>query len=203
MFNFFGFYGVVGSGYGEDYCDYGYVCYYDGDCGFFEKVGDEIVLWFGDEDVVWCCEEDYCGCGFKDYIWFDECICEDVNDWLIEDWCVDVSDVIVSVSQGEVIFNGIVISCQVKCWVEDVVEDVLGVKYVQNNLCVVVIVIGSVFDCNWMQNEILIVEGGMLICIMGEKVQCCVFLFFFLMGEGYEVLFVLVGQVQWDGGEVF
>lgn len=145
-----GFYlGYVFFGFFDCYCFLNdYDCFYCGDyvccgdCDMWDCVGDEIVFWFGDEDVECCCEmdvcqdESYCGCGLKGYLCFDSCINEDVYDCLMDYLCLDVSDISVIVQDGEVILSGFVCCCGDKCVVEDCVELVMGVKNVQNNLCV-------------------------------------------------------------------
>lgn len=103
--------------------------------GFFERAGDEVRSWFGDEDAQSRRTMDqYRGRGPRDYTRSDDRIREDANDRLTDDWSVDASDVTVSVDKGEVTLSGTVSDRRAKRCAEDCVEDVSGVKHVQNNL---------------------------------------------------------------------
>jgi len=129
-------YGSGGQRFGEDYRQHGYTGggHDDDRRGFFERAGDEIASWFGDEDAARRREQDHRGRGPKDYIRSDERIREDANDRLTEDWRVDASNVTVAVQNGEVTLNGTVGTRQAKRHAEDIVDDISGVKHVQNNL---------------------------------------------------------------------
>ena len=105
-----------------------------GERGWFERAGDEVASWFGDEDAARRREQDHRGKGPAGYTRSDERIREDVNDRLTEDWRVDASQVEIEVSGGEVTLNGTVTSRDQKRRAEDLVEELSGVKHVQNNL---------------------------------------------------------------------
>jgi osmotically-inducible protein OsmY len=64
----------------------------------------------------------------------DERILEDACDALTEDWRVDARKIQVSVSNGEVTLEGTVPGRLQKRRAEDCVEDLSGVRHVQNNL---------------------------------------------------------------------
>ncbi len=102
--------------------------------GFFAKAGDEIASWFGDEDAARRREQDHRGRGPSNYTRSDERIQEDANEQLTRDWRVDASNITVKVEGGEVTLEGHVPSRDAKRRAEDCVEDVSGVKHVQNNL---------------------------------------------------------------------
>jgi hypothetical protein len=70
----------------------------------------------------------------KGYSRSDERIREDVCDRLMQRWEVDASDVDVQVKDGEVILSGIVGERRAKRVIEDIAEDVLGVKDVTNHI---------------------------------------------------------------------
>lgn len=157
-----------GQGFGRDYRDHGYGDYgrdRDNDRGFFEKAGDEIASWFGDEDAARRRDADHRGRGPKDYIRSDERIRDDVNDRLTDDWRVDASNIAVTVDKGEVTLNGTVSARTAKRRVEDIVEDISGVKHVQNNLRVVettATATSGAYQDNWSLNQRSTAEGGTL-----------------------------------------
>ena len=74
------------------------------------------------------------GRGPSGYSRSDSRIAEDVNDRLTDDWPLDASGVEVGVSEGEVTLTGTVDSRRDKRRAEDLVDDVSGVKNLQNNL---------------------------------------------------------------------
>jgi len=121
------------SRYGADYRDHGYAGEHN-ERGFFERAGDEIASWFGDEDAARRREQDHRGHGPADYTRSDERIREDVNDRLTEDRRLDARRITVAVSDGEVTLNGTVSDRADKRRAEDSVEDISGVRHVQNNL---------------------------------------------------------------------
>jgi hypothetical protein len=102
--------------------------------GWFERAGDEVASWFGNEEAAHRREEDHRGKGPSGYIRSDERIQEDANDRLTDDSRVDARNIQVSVSSGEVALDGTVASREQKHCAEDCVEDISGVKHVQNNL---------------------------------------------------------------------
>jgi osmotically-inducible protein OsmY len=125
------------GGYGDDYREHGYRSGSSSDDqsrGFIARAGDEIASWFGDEEAARRREADHRGRGPKDYTRSDERIKEDANDRLTEDPRVDASHITVAVSNGELTLNGTVTSRDAKRRAEDCVEDISGVKHVQNNL---------------------------------------------------------------------
>jgi osmotically-inducible protein OsmY len=74
------------------------------------------------------------GRGPKNYTRSDDRIREDVNDRLGDDDWIDASEIDVQVSSGDVTLTGTVNSRNEKRRAEDIVEQVSGVKHVQNNL---------------------------------------------------------------------
>jgi hypothetical protein len=101
---------------------------------WFERAGDEVASWFGDKGAARRREEDHRGKGPSGYIRSDERILEDANDRLTDDWGVDARNIQVGVASGEVTLDGTVGSREQKHRAEDCVEDISGVKHVQNNL---------------------------------------------------------------------
>jgi osmotically-inducible protein OsmY len=128
-----GTYSGGAGGYGEDYRDHGYASRQH-ERGFLQRAGDEVASWFGDDDAARRREQDHRGRGPADYTRSDERIREDANDRLTEDWRVDASRVSVAVDQGEITLSGTVLRREDKRRAEDVVEDISGVKHIQNNL---------------------------------------------------------------------
>jgi osmotically-inducible protein OsmY len=102
--------------------------------GFFERAGDEIASWFGDEEAAHRREMDHTGRGPAGYTRSDERIREDANDNLTDDWGVDARKIQVTVKDGEITLDGTVPTRQQKRRAEDCVEDISGVRHVQNNL---------------------------------------------------------------------
>lgn len=148
-------------GYGRDYLDYGHNRDRH-ERGFFQKAGDEIASWFGDEDAARRREADHRGRGPKDYVRSDDRIRDDVNDRLTEDWRIDASNITVTVDKGEVTLNGTVTERAAKRRAEDIVEDLSGVKHVQNNLRVAEQTTPGAYDDNWALNQRSTAEGGTL-----------------------------------------
>ena len=125
------------GGQGDDYREHGYKAGRSSDDrsrGFMARAGDEIASWFGDEEAARRREADHRGRGPKDYVRSDERIKDDANDRLTEDYRVDASHITVSVSNGELTLNGTVTDRAAKRRAEDCVENISGVKHVQNNL---------------------------------------------------------------------
>lgn len=77
---------------------------------------------------------DHRGRGPKGYTRSDDRIRDDVQDRLCDDSWVDASDIDVTVDKGEVTLSGQVDSRNAKHRAETIVEDISGVKHVQNNL---------------------------------------------------------------------
>jgi osmotically-inducible protein OsmY len=114
-----------GRGYARDRGD---------DRGFLERAGDAVARWFGDDDEYGRQRESYRGHGPAGYTRTDERIREDASERLTDDWAVDARKIEVAVSQGEITLNGTVRTRDQKRRAEDLVEDLSGVKHVQNNL---------------------------------------------------------------------
>ncbi|CDZ36282.1 Putative periplasmic or secreted lipoprotein [Neorhizobium galegae bv. officinalis] len=103
--------------------------------GFMERAGDEVASWFGDEDAERRRKMDeHRGKGPKGYQRSDARIEEDVNDRLSDDPVLDASNITVTVQGAEVTLDGFVSSRWDKRRAEDLVDDVSGVRHVQNNL---------------------------------------------------------------------
>jgi len=103
--------------------------------GWFERAGDEVASWFGDPDATRRREmDDHTGHGPSGYTRSDERILEDVCDELTDDWAVDARKIQVTVANGDVTLEGTVPSREQKKRAEDCVDDISGVKNVQNNL---------------------------------------------------------------------
>jgi osmotically-inducible protein OsmY len=152
----------AGQSYGADYRRHGYDSDNDDRRGFWDRASDEVASWFGDEDAARRRDQDHRGRGPQGYTRSDERIREDANDRLTEDWRVDASNVTVTVSSGEITLDGTVTSREAKRRAEDVVEDVSGVKHVQNNLRVQTSQSGSAYTGNWATNTTSTAEGGTL-----------------------------------------
>jgi osmotically-inducible protein OsmY len=147
--------------FGADYRSHGYAREDDDRRGFWDRASDEIASWFGDEDAARRREQDHRGNGPKDYTRSDERIREDANDRLTEDWRVDARNVTVTVDKGEITLNGTVTSREAKRRAEDVVDNVSGVKHVQNNLRVQpVTASGSAYTGNHATAATAPAEGG-------------------------------------------
>jgi hypothetical protein len=114
---------------------------------FFQKAGEKITNWFkgdhlmaGSRDGAYGGQpgvfEDrgHRGRGPKNYARSDERINEEVHERLTDDSWLDASNIDVAVSDGEVTLSGTVADRQAKHRAERLVEDLSGVKHVQNNL---------------------------------------------------------------------
>ncbi len=104
------------------------------DRGFFERAGDAVAKWFGEDDDYGRRRESYRGKGPSNYTRTDERIREDASERLTDDWSVDARNIEVKVSNGEITLDGTVRTRDQKRRAEDLVEDLSGVKHVQNNL---------------------------------------------------------------------
>jgi osmotically-inducible protein OsmY len=78
--------------------------------------------------------DEHRGKGPKGYQRSDARIEEDVNDRLSDDPVLDASNISVLVKEAEVTLEGFVNSRWDKRRAEDLVDDISGVKHVQNNL---------------------------------------------------------------------
>lgn len=122
----------------RDY-DWGYDRDYDADRGdrraFLERATDEVASWFGDEDAEQRRERDrHRGKGPRGYKRSDARISEDVHDRLTDDPYLDASNIVVEVTDQEVMLSGLVDHRHDKHRAEDCAESVSGVTHVQNNL---------------------------------------------------------------------
>ncbi|RWX79280.1 BON domain-containing protein [Neorhizobium lilium] len=103
--------------------------------GLMERAGDEVASWFGDDKASQRRDMDqHRGKGPKGYQRSDTRIEEDINDRLSDDPILDASNISVTVAQAEVTLDGFVSSRWDKRRAEDLVEDISGVRHVQNNL---------------------------------------------------------------------
>lgn len=106
--------------------------------GFFDRASDEVMSWFGDDDAARRREMDqrvdYRGKGPAGYTRSKERILEDANERLMHDSSLDASKITVSCKDNEITLDGTVDSRSAKRRAEDIVDNVSGVKHVQNNL---------------------------------------------------------------------
>jgi osmotically-inducible protein OsmY len=119
--------------------------YYDRSRGgnernWWDRASDEVSSWFGDDEAERRRQMDeqryggHRGRGPKNYTRSDDRIKEDINDRLTDHDYLDASDIDVDVNNGEVVLSGKVNSRREKRIAEDVVEDISGVKNVENRL---------------------------------------------------------------------
>jgi len=104
---------------------------------FFRRAGERVASWFGGGESGRDDAErgrDFRGMGPKGYKRNDERISDEVHERLTEDPYVDASNIIISVSAGEVTLSGTVEHREAKHRAERTIEDVPGVNHVQNNL---------------------------------------------------------------------
>jgi osmotically-inducible protein OsmY len=107
------------------------------DRSWWDRAADEVSSWFGGEpdrgnyDDRW---RGHRGRGPKNYTRSDDRIREDINDRLTDHDYVDASEIDVQVNGGEVVLTGTVNSRRDKRMAEDIVEDISGVKNVENRL---------------------------------------------------------------------
>ena len=106
--------------------------------GFFDRASDEVMSWFGDDDASRRRQmdqrEDYRGKGPQGYTRSKERLLEDANERLMQDSLIDASKITVTCENNEITLDGTVNSRSAKRRAEDIVEDISGVKHVQNNL---------------------------------------------------------------------
>lgn len=106
--------------------------------GFFDRASDEVMSWLGDDDAARRREMDHRvdhrGKGPAGYTRSSERLIEDANERLMHDSSVDASNITVTGENNEITLNGTVASRSEKRRAEDIVEDIAGVKHVQNNL---------------------------------------------------------------------
>jgi osmotically-inducible protein OsmY len=105
---------------------------------WWDKTKDEVSGWFGDENAQQRRSTDqqnqHRGKGPKGYTRTDERIKEDVHERLTEDGMIDASEIEVDVKNGEIFLKGTVKNRQEKRRAEDIVEDISGVKNVENHI---------------------------------------------------------------------
>jgi osmotically-inducible protein OsmY len=104
---------------------------------FFRRAGERVASWFGgarDEVRRDVSGRGHRGRGPKGYQRPDERISDEAHQRLTDDPWVDASEISVSVSGAEVTLSGTVDSREAKHRAERCVEDISGVKHVQNNL---------------------------------------------------------------------
>ena len=108
------------------------------DRGWWDRASDEVSSWFGDKEAQRRRAMDmrggHRGRGPKNYTRSDERIQEDINDRLTDYDYIDASEIDVQVQNGEATLTGTVNSRHEKRMAEDVVEDVSGVRHVENRL---------------------------------------------------------------------
>lgn len=121
-----------GGGYGPE-PRRGYTDRYE-DRGFVDRAEDEVSSWFGDDDAERRRRMDHTGRGPANYTRSDDRITEDASDHLTNDWRVDARNVDVKVDNGEITLDGTVNSREQKHRAEMCVENIGGVRHVQNNL---------------------------------------------------------------------
>jgi hypothetical protein len=125
-----------GFGYDLEGRDYGLGAprrTYERDYGRGEGMWDRTRRFFG-RDREYERQEGHRGRGPQGYKRSDERIADDVHDRLTEDPYLDATQVSVTVRDGEVTLAGAVTSRHAKHHAEHIVEDLSGVKHVQNNL---------------------------------------------------------------------
>jgi osmotically-inducible protein OsmY len=102
---------------------------------FFRQAGERVSGWFGgDERHDGHERRSARGLGPSGYKRSDDRIAEQVHDRLTDDPWVDATHVNVSVSGGEVTLSGTVEDREAKHRCERLIEDLPGVRHVQNNL---------------------------------------------------------------------
>jgi osmotically-inducible protein OsmY len=108
------------------------------DRSWWERASDEVSSWFGGDDrdqrYYDARSRGHRGRGPKGYTRSDERIREDINDRLTDYDYIDASDIEVNVENGEVILTGLVENRYEKRMAEDIVEDVSGVRNVENRI---------------------------------------------------------------------
>lgn len=108
------------------------------DRGFFDRASDEVMSWFGDDDAArrrkLDSRDDHRGRGPSNYTRSNERLLEDACERLTRDPHIDASKIDVTCTDNEVTLTGTVDSRSAKRRAEDIVDDISGVKHVQNNL---------------------------------------------------------------------
>ncbi len=108
------------------------------DRGFFDRASDTVMSWLGDDDAArrrkMDSQEDHRGRGPANYARSSERLQEDACERLTRDPHIDASKINVTCSDNEITLDGTVDSRSAKRRAEDIVDDISGVKHVQNNL---------------------------------------------------------------------
>lgn len=116
----------------------GYDNRYDNSRNWWDKTKDEVSGWMGDENAKqrrnMDQRDEHRGKGPKGYTRTDERIKEDVHELLTDDGLVDASEIEVDVKNGEIFLKGTVKSRQQKRRAEYIIEDISGVKNVENHI---------------------------------------------------------------------
>jgi osmotically-inducible protein OsmY len=124
---------------------------------FLQRAGERISSWFHGDDLMRGSHDradpareaaqpsrpGHRGRGPKGYQRADERISDEVHDRLTEDSWLDASDIQVEVKGGEVTLSGFVDNREAKHRAERLIEDLSGVRHVQNNLRVKPVGLGS------------------------------------------------------------
>jgi osmotically-inducible protein OsmY len=123
----------------------------EGGGDFLQRAGERISSWFRGDDLMRGSREPepergefgaeaelarrgHRGVGPKGYQRSDERISDEVHDRLTEDSWLDATDIQVEVKGGEVTLSGHVENREAKHRAERLIEDLSGVRHVQNNL---------------------------------------------------------------------
>jgi osmotically-inducible protein OsmY len=107
---------------------------------WWDRASDEVSSWFGDDEAERRRQMDerreggHRGRGPKNYTRSDDRIKEDINDRLTDHDYLDASDIDVEVNAGEVVLSGFVHNRRDKRMAEDIVENITGVKNVENRI---------------------------------------------------------------------
>lgn len=108
------------------------------DRGFFDRASDTVMSWLGDDDAArrrkMDSQEDHRGRGPANYARSSERLQEDACERLTRDPHIDASKINVTCTDNEITLDGTVDSRSAKRRAEDIVDDISGVKHVQNNL---------------------------------------------------------------------
>jgi osmotically-inducible protein OsmY len=129
-----GGYGGYGIGASETYAGGESPQRHESGSHWWDRAAQRVERWMGNVDRERSWEANHRGKGPKGYTRSDERIRDDVHDRLTEDPYIDASEVEVRVEGGEITLNGVVDSRRAKHHAEHCIEDISGVRHVQNNL---------------------------------------------------------------------
>lgn len=117
---------------------------------WWDRTADEVASWFGDDDAERRRRMDkmgpHSGKGPKGYVRTDARIKEDIEDRLYHHSFIDATEIEVSVKDGDVTLTGAVSDKYTRRRVEDIVDDVSGVRDVDNNLKISRTTTGNVWN---------------------------------------------------------